>query len=336
MDHAPPPTRHTPPDVVDTFTGPHSFLSVFHETPVLWRGRFAPTLAHHYSAARVTDPAVRAMVYDQPTPGKASRASAGHPARPGWDEHLKQDVMTSLIAAKFVPGSESARELLNTGEALLLAGNVWHDMYWGQCTCEKHYHWPGANTHGRLLMAHRASLRGITAPLTRVGITTGHRPQSLSASERKWVAAILPELMVTLRREHGMQVAISGMALGTDTVWAKAALEQHVKLWGYVPSPDQAARWNPHDQREHASLLAAASRTVLHGGSYDPRWIKASNDTIVRDCNLLVAVHKEGRTTGGTAAVIRKARACRKPLIRVNVTRREITMDGEDAWACGA
>lgn len=328
MDHAPPPTRHTPPDVVDTFTGPHSCLSLFHETPVLWEGRVAPTLAHHLAAARVADPEVRAMIYDQPTPRKASRASMRHPARPGWDEHLKQEVMASLVAAKFTPDSDMAYALLGTGEALLLAGNVWHDMYWGQCTCEKHYHWPGANTHGRLLMAHRASLRGVPAPLTRVGIT-GPRGLPLSAQERDWLAVTLPELMRELRRRHGMQVAISGLAQGTDTIWAQAAMDQRIKLWGYISSPDQCSRWNAAAQREHSSLLSAASRTVIHGRTHDPRWVKARTDTIVRDSDLLVAVHGEGKNAGGTAAVLRKARACRTPLLRVNVSRGEIVMDAD-------
>ena len=82
--------------------------------------------------------------------------------------------------------------------------------------------------------------------------------------------------------------------------------------------------------------MSNASRILVHGESHDNRWFRARNEMIVRDSNVLVAVHKEGKSTGGTAAVIRKALASGKRLIRVNVTRQEVTAvtrDGDLPWA---
>lgn len=321
-------------DVVETFSGDFEFLSNFHVQPFSWQGRVAPTAEHHYNAAKTVDPVEKALVYEQATPGKAKREGQKVTLVSGWDDHLKADCMASIIEAKFAHDSPLAQRLLATGEALLIEGNVWHDRYWGQCTCEKHYHWPGTNMLGRLLMARRDELRGGTPPLTRVGIT-GHRPQSLTSHQRTWVERVLPDLMQSLRQHHGMRVAISGFALGADTVWAQAALDQGVRLWGYLPSLDQAARWRPSDQALHTELATRASRVLVQGESYDARWLRARNEMIVRDSSVLVAVHKEGKTSGGTAAVIRKALACNVRLIRANVTRREVvavTDKGEIPW----
>lgn len=335
MNQKAPQAQRTHLDVVETFSGDFEFLSSFHSHPFSWQGRVAQTAEHHYNAAKTDDPVEKARVYDQETPGRAKREGQKVALRKGWDDHLKTDCMASIIEAKFAFGSPLAQSLLRTGEALLIEGNVWHDRYWGQCTCEKHYHWPGGNMLGRLLMARRTELRGEPAPLTRVGIT-GHRPQSLSPSEQEWTGQVLPALMHSLRTSHGMQVAISGFALGADTIWAQAALEQGIRLWGYIPSPDQSKRWQASERALHLELVSNASRILVHGESHDNRWFRARNEMIVRDSNVLVAVHKEGKSTGGTAAVIRKALASGKRLIRVNVTRQEVTAvtrDGDLPWA---
>lgn len=334
MDQKTSRARRTQLDVVESFSGSFAFLSNFHEYPFSWDGRVAQTVEHHYNAAKTDNLAEKSRVYDQETPGRAKREGQKVTLRDGWDDHFKTGYMESILQAKFAPETEMAQRLLHTGEALLIEGNIWHDQYWGQCTCEKHYHWAGTNALGRLLMKHRDTLRGGSSALTRVGIT-GHRPQFLSPAETAWVREVLPELMRSLRDDWGAQVAISGMALGADTVWARAALDQDLRLWGYIPSPDQGARWSPQDREVHADLAIRASRLVRLGETYDQRWLRARNDLIIRDSSVLVAVHKEGKANGGTAAVIRKARACNARIIRVNVTRREVvavTQEGEAPW----
>lgn len=321
--------------VVENFTGPHDFLSNFQEEPFTWEGREGASAEHHYNAAKTLDPVEQAKVYAQDSAGRAKRIGRTVTLRAGWDDHLKFGVMESIIQAKFAPETEAARRLLLTGSALLIEGNRWHDQYWGQCGCERHYHWPGGNNLGRLLMAQRDALAGRRAALTRVGVT-GHRPQVLSSSEQAWAETALQRLMCSLHVDHGAEVAISGMALGADTFWAQAALQQGMDLWAYIPSPDQDARWYARDRQVYADLISKAARTVALGETYDARWLKARNDLIVRDSSVLVAVHKESVTTGGTVSVIRKALSMNMKMIRVNVTRREVvavTSKGEIPWA---
>lgn len=320
-------------DVIEGFSGPFRFLSNFHETPFAWEGRTASTAEHHYNAARTDDPAQKARIYAQETPGRAKREGHAVSPRKGWDDHLKGGYMESILQAKFAPGTALSQRLLDTQDALLIEKNNWHDQYWGQCTCERHYHWPGANVLGRLLMRQRETLRERSPSLTRVGIT-GHRSQSLSPAEAAWADDTLPRLMRSLRDDHGAQVAISGMSLGTDITWARSAVAHDLRLWGYVPSPDQSARWTPDNQALHTDLLMRSSRLVALGRSYDPRWLRARNELIVRDSNVLISVDKDGKASAG-AAIARKARACDARLIRVNVTRREVvaaTQEGEVPW----
>lgn len=324
MDQKTPHARRVSLDVVETFSGSHSFLSNFHEAPFSWDGQVAASAEHHYNAAKTADPAEKARVYEQPTPGRAKRVGQKVKLREGWDDHLKVECMRSIIQAKFAPGTDMAQRLLRTGEALLIEGNVWHDQYWGQCTCERHYHWAGTSTLGRLLMSQRTALRGGSPTLARVGIT-GHRPQVLTPAENAWVGEVLPLLMNSLRERYGAQVAISGMTPGAETMWAQSAIDQGLRLWGYSPSLNHPASWPARDQQTHAELTSQASRMVVLGESEDDRWLRARNDLIVRDSSVLIAVHKEGKTSGRTAAVIKRARACNARLIRVNVSRREVT-----------
>lgn len=334
MDQRSTPTRQAAPDVIDMFSGPHTFLSNFHTEPFAWADQPSATAEHHYNAAKTLNAEEKLRVYSQPTPGRAKREGQKVLLRKGWDDHLKAGFMESILKAKFAPGTVPAQLLLDTRDALLIEGNTWHDQYWGQCTCEKHYHWPGSNTLGRLLMAQRRRLQEGAAPLTRVGIA-GHQPQSLTPADNEWLAATLPALMRSLANNHGTQVAISGMAPGVDSLWANTALALNLKSWAYVPSAKPAEHWCPEERAAYTHNTAQSARLVTLGGSHDPRWVRARNDLMVRDSDALVAVHKEGKTSGATAATIRKARACGARLIRVNVTRREVTAVGplgESPW----
>lgn len=81
--------------------------------------------------------------------------------RPDWYE-VRFQVMTRLVLRKFLDHPTLARELLATGDALLIEGNTWHDNTWGDCRCGlpgyPECQMTGLNWLGHILMNVRETL----------------------------------------------------------------------------------------------------------------------------------------------------------------------------------
>lgn len=313
-----------PPQVIDSFDGDHHFLSNFHVRPFEWRGHTAPSSEHHFMATKSLDSADRDSIYAASTPGMAKRLGRKVALRPDWDI-IRLEVMRSVLGAKFADPTLRAA-LLDTGDALLIEGNTWHDQFWGDCSCPAHRGIPGGNHLGRTLMAVRSLQRNDPSDRWPRVAVTGHRPQDFTPDQAHWVQATLADLVGRLHSDHGTTVAISGLALGSDTWWAQAALHDRLSLWAYIPFETQGARWPSVDQEGWRDLRAAAAREVVLGDEYDVRLLHSRNDLMIRDADLIVAVHQPRKSTGGTVNAIRRARADRKTLLRVDPTARAVTL----------
>lgn len=318
-------TDPAPPPVIDDFTGPWAFLSNFHIGDVAFDGDTYPSAEAAFNAGKTLDPTERALVRDQPTPSKAKRIGRQVTLRDGWDERVRFDVMTQVITAKFTDPDLRSR-LLGTADALLIEGTTWHDDTWGDCRCAKHKAWPGQNRLGRILMAERARIRQ-DAPdrWVRVAVT-GHRPQHMVPRQRDFARAELDRLAVKLRDEHGTTTAISGMALGADTWWAQSALRAGLDLWAYVPFSVQPVKWSREEQDVWRDLMTRANRRVILAQEYDVRLLHTRNDLMLRDADVIVAVHDPDKSTGGTASAVRKAAELGKTIISVNVAQGRTTI----------
>lgn len=137
---------------ITSFDGEHAFLSNFHPSPVTFEGTIYPTVEHAFQAAKTDDPRERAAVLAQATPGGAKRLGRRLTLRPDWDE-ARVPVMHVLVYEKFANHPDLAERLLATGDAELVEGNGWGDVFWGVCRGV------GANNLGRILMQVRAQLR---------------------------------------------------------------------------------------------------------------------------------------------------------------------------------
>lgn len=311
---------------IEQFTGEHAFLSNFHPNPLFLGGMTYLSAEHAFNAAKSLDPAEAAWVRQAPTPGEAKARGRRVTLRPGWDERERFVAMDAVVAAKFAdPNLRDA--LCSTGNTLLVEGTTWHDQTWGDCMCEKHRPWPGANHLGRLLMAERARLTGAPPDRwVRVAVT-GHRPQHLTSEQAAWAQSELDRLAVKLRDHHGTQVAITGAALGADIWWARSARRAELTLWAYVPFQAQADRWPAADGTAWAKMLQVAERRLVLGTGYDVRLLHARNGFMIRDADLVVAVHDPAERTGGTASAVRAARAAGRPLVLVDVVGRRTTVE---------
>lgn len=140
---------------------------------------------------------------------------------------------------------------------------------------------------------------------------TGHRPDKLGgygehSRLRLWVRACLREEMVlwALRKTT---VFLSGMALGVDTDWARAAVELGYPFVAVVPFEGQDRVWRPEQQATYRELLGKAREViVVSDGGYTPEAMKKRNTWMVKAASAVVAVW-DG-SSGGTGHCVNEAR----------------------------
>ncbi len=134
----------TPP--ITSFSGSYAFLSNFYEPAhTEFEGQLFPTSEHAFQAAKTLG---SRKAFFGGTPGQAKRLGKQVRLRPDW-ESIKLGVMLTVLRAKF--RDKTFRDaLLSTGDAELVEGNTWGDVYWGVCDGR------GENHLGKLLMKVRA------------------------------------------------------------------------------------------------------------------------------------------------------------------------------------
>jgi uncharacterized phage-like protein YoqJ len=131
-----------------------------------------------------------------------------------------------------------------------------------------------------------------------------------------------------LLRELGAEEAISGMAVGVDQCFFRAALDAMVPVAAYVPFVGQDGKWPEFARAEFRRLLALASRTVVVSpGAYSPEKFLVRNDAMVRDCDVLVAVWRPDRTErSGTYHCLQSALRSGRPVVHVDPFAQTVTL----------
>jgi ribA/ribD-fused uncharacterized protein len=150
---------------ISAFIGKYRFLSNFFWTqeyvPIVFERLIFPSTEHAYQAAKSLDPKVREHFADAKlTCGKAKKDGRRIVIRPDWND-VRIRIMSYLVAQKFQNEILGA-QLLETGDATLVEGNDWHDIFWGVCMgkCKKPHPEPiGENHLGQILMRIRTRLR---------------------------------------------------------------------------------------------------------------------------------------------------------------------------------
>lgn len=141
------------PEVIDCFqaNGHHLPWSNFFEHNG-W------DVEREFQAAKTDDPKWAALILGASSPGQAKKLGRQAPLRADWDSQ-KLIVMKVLLRRKFAI-RKLGQALLDTGDALFIEGNTWHDNYWGNCVCGgPACDMVGSNHLGLLLMEIRAELR---------------------------------------------------------------------------------------------------------------------------------------------------------------------------------
>lgn len=122
--------------VIDSFIGEYSFLSNFHPVVLRWNGTYWKSAEHAFNAAKTTDSIEQMRVQQASSPRDAKQAGRKVALRPDWDKHWRYVFMLDVVRAKF-KHPQMQRKLIETGDAILVEGNTWHDNVWGVCRCDK-------------------------------------------------------------------------------------------------------------------------------------------------------------------------------------------------------
>jgi hypothetical protein len=136
--------------VIDKFDGEYAFLSNFFPSPILFKGRIAPTVEHAFQAAKAVSKEDAINILNTKSPSYAKKLGKSIELKEDWEE-TKDKVMFKLVRRKFeIPALMSS--LLATKNAELIEGNYWNDHYWGVCKGK------GENKLGKILMKVRNEL----------------------------------------------------------------------------------------------------------------------------------------------------------------------------------
>ncbi len=136
--------------IIDNFAGEYRFLSNFWKCPIYFEGEVYPSVEHAYQAAKTRNMAEREIIRSKSSPGEAKKSGRGVTIRSNWND-IKINTMRGLLITKFEwPGERDL--LLKTGNAKLIEGNWWGDIFWGVCKGV------GENHLGKLLMEIREPL----------------------------------------------------------------------------------------------------------------------------------------------------------------------------------
>jgi len=138
-------------DPIDRFVGKYQFLSNFWRCKIRYLGKDYPSVEHAFQAAKAVNDPDRETIRKLIQAKDAKRLGSKIKLRKDW-ESVKLNIMEMLIEQKF-KDPELQGWLLETGDAELVEGNHWGDVFWGRCDGE------GLNHLGRILMKVRQNIQ---------------------------------------------------------------------------------------------------------------------------------------------------------------------------------
>ena len=156
---------------------------------------------------------------------------------------------------------------------------------------------------------------------------TGHRPSSFTFNSKlpgttynnvftsDWSKSFIEKMtgyILDKSKEKGKVRCITGMALGVDQLFAKAAMKAKeqgadVIIHAAIPCYNQDSKWSYEAKNVYKEILRACDETyIVHRGSYNSFCMQKRNIYMVDLCNELIAIW-DG-TNGGTGNCVKYAK----------------------------
>lgn len=151
---------------------------------------------------------------------------------------------------------------------------------------------------------------------------TGHRPNKLygyDLSDPRW--QMLKLTFKTILQENHCTEAISGMALGVDTVFALAVLELKeegvdIKLHCAIPCKNHSCKWPQKSIEQYNEILQKADVVKLVSNQeYKPYLMQKRNEYMVDLSEKVIAVWDGSKS--GTANCVEYAKRCGKEIMQI-------------------
>ena len=159
-------------------------------------------------------------------------------------------------------------------------------------------------------------------------MVTGHRPPGVGGYRtpnptEQWVRATLRTILERLLTRDPNLVAISGMALGVDQIFAEEAIGLGIPVHAAVPFKGQERMW-PKQSREHyQNLLSLCTEITFVCSSGYAVWKMQHRNVWMID-NSTQAVAVWNGSAGGTGNAVRVLRKRGRKIIHLDPAARTI------------
>jgi uncharacterized phage-like protein YoqJ len=148
----------------------------------------------------------------------------------------------------------------------------------------------------------------------------------------QWVRSSLRTLLKQMSSRQEDLLAITGLALGVDTIFAEICVELSIPFIGAVPFKGQESRWPDESQHVYRMLLKAASEVVVvdelpayHSDHFMGK-MDRRNRWMLDQSEMTIAVW-DGSSggTGNTVALAKKMRG--RKILRLNPKTRTLSTE---------
>lgn len=137
--------------MIDDFNCEYYFLTNFFEAQIEYEGLTYTNNEAAFQATKTLDKEIR-KEFQTYNPAWAKYKGRQLDLRADWED-IKDNVMYEICKIKFTKHPNLKKQLLATGDQLLVEGNDWDDTYWGVCGGI------GQNKLGKILMRIRKELQ---------------------------------------------------------------------------------------------------------------------------------------------------------------------------------
>jgi len=168
-------------------------------------------------------------------------------------------------------------------------------------------------------------------------MVTGHRPPGIGGYDtpnatEQWVRGALRSILAGLKEREDDLVAVTGMALGADQVFAEECIRLGIPFIAAVPFRGQESRWPAASQMRYQEIIKQAREIVVvdeipayHSDHFGGK-LACRNKWMVDHSKLTIAVWSGA--PGGTARAVEMVRRRKdRKILRLNPVAQTSTVE---------